>query len=285
MKKWLKIILLVGIALLLTAFLIVMGGKFWPKSLHGASIKGVQLRSQIWSGTIQITDDVIFPPWLKVTIEPGTKILFDKKPDIEGTGWTKYADAYIKDHNDPTGREGYGQSHFELAGKVSAIGTKDRPIIFTSAQAKPEYADWDQLVALRGSRFEYIELSYAHNGLNINGDNVTVKNSQIHDSLWSCVDIFSTDNVIENNKIYHCWHQGIGVKVVGKNTIKNNVIHDAQLSVNCENRANPILTTNSFEAAPMNPDCPQGTNNTETNRRADTAGGTYDGQLIYPANQ
>ncbi len=210
-------------------------------------------------------------------------VRFDKKPDIPNTGWTKWADAYIKDHNDPTGRKGYSQSHFDLTGKVIAVGTKAQPIAFTSAQSEPEYADWDQLILFGGSRLEYVDLAYARNGANIAGKNTSIRYSKIHNSLWSCIDIFSVQNTIENNEIYHCWHQAVGVKVRGDNIIRNNDIHDAQLAVNCENNANPIITDNRIAAAPIGPECSPGAGNTETTRDSDTVGGTYNGKVIYPS--
>lgn len=236
--------------------------------------------------------DTLFAPWVTLTIDPGTKIIFDKKPDISGTDWTKFADAYIKDHNDPTGHEGYSQSHFDLSAKIIAIGTKDKPIIFTSAQVNSEYGDWDELVLFGGSILDNVELAYSHNGVYIGrdgfpfdmGKSVTVKNSKFHDSLWSCIDVWSTSTVVTNNEVYHCWHQAIGIKGQGDSLIENNNIHDAQLSINCEDGAKPTINNNHFEAAPINNDCPEGAGNQNIERPADTQGGTYDGKLIYPAN-
>ncbi|MBI2427043.1 MAG: right-handed parallel beta-helix repeat-containing protein [Candidatus Kerfeldbacteria bacterium] len=257
---------------------------FPEKKVKDASVSGLSVRSEHWSGTIRVTGDINITPLKTLTIEPGTRILFEKDPDIEGTDWTNYADAYIKDHDDPTGREGYNDSHFHLFGKIIARGNAEQPIVFTSAQEQPEYADWDQLILLGGSELDFVEVSYAHNGVNISGENVRVTNSTVHDSLWSCVDIFSKNTTIENNEIYHCWHQAIGVKKESPNMIQNNTIHDALLAVNCEYGATPTIQNNTFEGAPTNPDCPIGTNNTETIRDANVAGGTYNGKLIYPAN-
>lgn len=275
-----KAIMLAGAALLAAAVFASTA-----TSVADASISGIQLRSQVWEGTIRIVEDTYFAPWATLRIKPGTKVLFEKRHDVEGTEWTKYADEFIRKHGDPTGREGYGKTHYTLSGKISALGTKDSPIIFTSAQAKPEYADWDQLVLLGGSRLEYVELAYAHNGANIDGDGVVIRNSKLHDSLWSCIDIFSTDNLIENNEVYHCWHQGIGVKKAGANLIRNNYVHDAQLSVNCEYGAKPTISGNRFRAAPLNPDCGEGSGNKEEPGEPDTIGGTYNGALIYPAKE
>lgn len=280
------------IGLIFIAILILVVLAYFPQSVSNVNVSGIHLRSQNWSGTITITGDTLFIPWVTLKIKSGTKILFDKNPDIPNTPWTKFADAYITDHNDPTGREGYNQSHFDLTARVVAVGTKDQPIVFTSAQAKPEYADWDQLVLFGGSILDNVEVSYAHNGVYAGTDGasfdggkvVTITNSSIHHSLWSCIDIWSANAIITNNEIYHCWHQAIGIKANGDDVISNNNIHDSQLSINCEKGATPKTINNHFEAAPINSDCPAGNNNEDVGRVADTIGGTYNGKLIYPSN-
>lgn len=263
----------------------------WPKTTINGSASGFYFRPQIWKGVIVIKGDTTIAPWVILTIDPGTRVLFQKGEDLPNTDWTKFADAYIKDHSDPTGRVGYNQSHFDLVGKIYAVGTKDQPILFSSAQLKPEYADWDQLVLFGGSILDYTEVSFAHNGVYV-GDEIfpwkksvttTITNSIIHDSLWSCVDIWSANTVIHDNQIYHCWHQAVGVKGVEISEIKNNFIHDAQLSINCENGGSPLIVDNHLEAAPISPDCPPGNNNKIIDRDRDTTGGIYNSVLIYPS--
>ena len=249
-------------------------------------VAGLQLTSQTWRGQVRVTGDITFAPIATLIIEPGTKILFDKKPDIAGTDWISHADAYIKDHNDPTGRKGYGKTHFSLTGKIIAKGTAAEKIIFTSAQDKPEYADWDELTLFHGSRLEYVEVAYAHNGVNVSQSDIQITNSTIHDSLWSCVDIYSKDILVEDNQIYHCWHQAVGTKKVGVGTtIRRNFIHDAQVGVNCENSSMPTIVDNKLVAAPIGEECGNGSNNEIIEQPADTTGGTYAGQLIYPSNK
>src|SRR3989338_8913494 len=281
MKKGLiTLVLLIILALAVT---IAYFASQYTVIQENTSISSIQLFNAEWRGTIHITGDTYFPPWNQLTITPGTQILFEKEPDIENTDWVSHADAYIKDHNDPTGREGYSKTHYELYGKIIALGTADQPILFTSAQTEPEYADWDELILASDSILDHVELAYAHNGININGNNIIIKNSKIHDSLWSCIDIFSINNQIENNEIYHCWHQAIGVKVKGVNTIEQNNIHDSQLSINCEFDANPSIRKNTFKSAPLNSECPKGEDNIDKVGKYDTAGGTYERKLVYPA--
>lgn len=282
-----KYIRFIGLGIGALVILGMLGFGAWflltPSERSGGTVSDLQIRSQQWSGVITIAGDTVFAPWATLTIQPGTRVQFEKNADIPNTDWTKFADAYIKDHNDPTGRVGYGKSHFFLYGKIIATGTSNLPIQFTSAQNVPEYADWEQVIARSGSVFEYIDLAYAHNGLNIDGDNVVVRNSKIHNSLWSCVDVYGTGTLVAENEIFYCWHQAVGVKVPGENRITGNTIHDAQLFVNCEHGANPTIENNTAIMAPINPECPEGSNNTITERPAQTKGGTYAEQLIYPA--
>src|SRR3990167_5474955 len=172
------------------------------------------------------------------------------------------------------------------AGKIIAKGTAAEKIIFTSAQDKPEYADWDELTLFHGSRLEYVEVAYAHNAVNVSQSDIQITNSTIHDSLWSCVDIYSKDILVEDNQIYHCWHQAVGTKKVSLNTIiRRNFIHDAQVGVNCENGSKPTIVDNKLTAAPIGEECGSGSNNEIIEQPADTIGGTYAGQLIYPSNK
>lgn len=278
-----KVFIILAIIFIFIIATVICSYIFTPAELNNTTTSGFKIRSQTWRGTITIKGDVYYAPWAQLTIEPGTKILFDKENDIEGTEWTKWADAYIKDHDDPTGRKGYKKSHFALYGKIIAIGTEINLITFASAQTKPDYADWDQLILREGSVLDYVEVAYAHNGVNVEGKNVQIKNSIIHDSLWSCIDIFSAGVVVEDNEVYHCWHQAIGTKAPGAIIIKNNQVHDANLSINCEHGAQPTIINNQFAAAPINSDCGQGADNIIQERLSDTQGGTYNGRLIYPA--
>lgn len=281
--------------LIIIVLLIVLGISiyvFTGEDLFNTNVGGFQLRSQKWSGTITIIEDVTFAPWATLNIDPGTRVMFDKKADGELGNWIENADAFIKDHNDPTGREGYEKTHFMIYGKIVAIGTKEKYIVFTSSKnipyldrsdVAPDYADWDQLILFSGSHLDYVDVSYAHNGVNIDGSGVVINNSIVHDSLWSCIDIFSTGNYVDNTEVYHCWHQAIGVKVKGENRIIGNYLHDAQLAVNCENGANPQVEMNRIKSASVSEDCKNSKDNFQEEGDYDTEGGTYDGRLIYPA--
>lgn len=234
-----------------------------------------------WSGLVDLNASVLLLPWQTLRIDPGTTVRFHKLADVNGTAWTPQADAYIKDHNDPTGRVGYQQSHFMIYGQVVAVGTKGAPIRFTSASPRPEYADWNQIVLASGSRLENVTAAYSHDGINVHGDHVVLRNVVAHDSLWSCIDSFGTDESYDHVEAYHCWHQAVGFKGGGSARLVDAFLHDAQLAVNCEGGAQPVLLNVTTRAAEVALTCPGGATTTLAGT-SDAAGGTYGGVLVYP---
>jgi hypothetical protein len=87
--------------------------------------------SEIWNGTINVTGDAYVRPWATLTIMPGTTIYIsplDKAP--------KFSTEVLPDgfnDNDPTRLKEYDETHISISGKIIALGTKEKPIIFTSA--------------------------------------------------------------------------------------------------------------------------------------------------------
>jgi len=235
-----------------------------------------------WEGTVRLDRSTYILPWQTLTIAAGTRIEFAKGSDIPGTPWSPHADAYIKDHDDPTGRVGYGLGHHELFGKIVALGTKENPVLFTSEAADPEYADWSQVILSTGSRLENVTVEYAHNGLLVKGDDVVLRNIVVRDSLWSCIDIFGARAQLRDIEASHCWHQAIGFKAGNGGLVSGAYLHDSNLAVNCEGGANPVLENLRTKAARIAPSCPAATALTEEPGVADTAGGTYGGVLVYP---
>jgi hypothetical protein len=96
---------------------------------HAITTSGVITSAETWSGTVLLTGDVTISPTGKLTIQPGTIIQSDPGADDQIGGADK--------------------SHIELivedGGSLSAIGTEDQPILFTSAVFAPDShapADW-----------------------------------------------------------------------------------------------------------------------------------------------
>ncbi|MHB8632998.1 MAG: hypothetical protein ACYDBQ_03390 [Thermoplasmatota archaeon] len=235
-----------------------------------------------WKGVVDVQQSIFVLPWDTLVIDPGTTIRFHALPDVNGTPWGPTSDGYVQEHNDPTGHVGYQASHFTIYGKIVAVGTQAQPIRFTSANATPGYADWDQLVLSSGSRLENVTVEYAHDGIDVQGDDVVLANVTAHDSLWSCIDVFGARARLRDVEAYHCWHQAVGFKGPGGGSLTNAFLHDSQVAVNCEDGANPTLAALRVRAAFMAPACPPVSGMTNLPGGADVAGGTYHGVLIYP---
>jgi hypothetical protein len=237
-----------------------------------------------WSGTVTLDHSVYLLPWQTLRIDPGTVVRFSKLPDQADSSWIPEADAYVKDHNDPTGHTSYRSTHFMVYGQIVAVGTKEAPIRFTSASATPEYADWNQLVLTGGSRLENVTAEYMHNGINVQGDNVVLRNVVAHDALWSCIDSFGAHVTMEHIEAYHCWHQAVGFKgeAASSDTLADAFLHDSQVSAHCEDGSQPTLVRMTLRAAYLAPDCGPGVGTVRLEGGADVAGGTYGGVLVYP---
>ncbi len=60
-------------------------------------------------------------------------------------------------------------------GKITALGTAEEPIIFTSSRSTTSAGDWQGIfVHNNGSRFEYCEFRYADTALTVSGNSVSV---------------------------------------------------------------------------------------------------------------
>jgi len=276
------VILIILVAVIGIGFFLAMD----TNTVKNADVSGVQLRSQIWEGTIHIRGTTRFVPGTRLTIKPGTSVLFHQGPKTNCREWARNADAFIRDHGDPTGKACYENNHYRLAGEIIANGTEDRPIIFTSAQQNPDFADWSQVSLFGISVIDHAEVSYSRNGLTILEPGSAVTNSRIHHSLWSCIDIFSSDTLIQGNEIFECWHQGVGIKDHSGNIIQDNFIHDVQSGINCE-RGNGVITNNHLASAGMliTPACGSSEGNTLETKDPSSPGGTYEGRLIYPSRE
>jgi len=106
-------------------------------------------KDTVWKGDILINGTVSVKKGVTLTIEPGTVVKF-KRLD--------------RDTN------GVGDGEILIEGRIVARGTKDKKIIFTSAEGKPKANDWSYVVILStGSEnvFEFAEFHYAFTGIQV----------------------------------------------------------------------------------------------------------------------
>ncbi len=177
-------------------------------------VRGVLHGEHVWQGVVYVEGDVTLEADAKLTILPGTKVLF------------------LPPGNDPNNRVEHPYfpgSELNVKGNVYAVGTATEPIIFAAAdpEAKPGY--WGA-INMNGSQetvFEYCIFRQADSAVHSRQSNVYIEHSifennlvgiRFHDSL-----ILIEHNLIRNN------HAGIrfhfGAPVVCENEFKDNDIN------------------------------------------------------------
>jgi parallel beta-helix repeat protein len=186
--------------------------------------------NQTWSGEVLITGDVFIRGDL--TILPGTIIRFEVGDD-QNTGEEIEPDGY--NDLDPTRLLEYEKVHSGLyvSGKLTAVGTPDEWILFTSAAEEPNYADWVSVgFGGDGSIIEYCIVEWSRNGITPgrNQPNTIIRNNVINYTLWGSISSGYSGAHIYNNEIWETGHEGIDVQ--GNDPlIENNVIHNANAGI------------------------------------------------------
>lgn len=201
-----------------------------------------------WEGDVTVTGDVFVPEGVTLTIAPGAKIRFRKiEPD---------SDRNLFGTESPY----YPQAEIIVLGRLIARGTPDKPILFTSADGKPQPADWGTLNFLgsKGNVIENCRIEYAYNGVHGHGAQVLIKNSTFVKTAVAIsvkkeeeakgtpgfgipADIVVSGNLIENNK------GGINVRmskaVITGNTIRDNKLFGIWIKEQCQGEISRNLIT------------------------------------------
>lgn len=125
-------------------------------------------RDTTWSGTIIISGDIYIPPEVTLTVAPGTIVKF-KKIDANSDQNLFHADSPY-----------YPEAELIIRGKLIARGTPKKQIVFTSAEMRPNPADWGAINFLgsEGNVVEYTKIYCAYNGIHAHGSSVRVTNSE-----------------------------------------------------------------------------------------------------------
>jgi hypothetical protein len=137
---------------------------------------------QTWSGLVKISGVVTVKKHAHLTIAPGTRIEFAR---IDRDG------------------DAIGDAEILVEGSLTAVGTKEAPIVFTSGEREPKRADWKYLYldfAQKGE-IEYIVSEYAYSGIQVHFCRASVKNSVFRHNVDGVR--FSTVNIeVSGNRIY-----------------------------------------------------------------------------------
>lgn len=184
-------------------------------------------RDTTWSGDVLVTGDVHVPEGITLTVAPGTRVKFRKLGEN--------SDRNLFGTDSPY----YEQAEVIVTGRLIARGTAKKPIIFTSAEAKPQPGDWSALNFLggKGNVVEHCLIDYAYNGVHGHGAEILIRNNVFRKCAVAIsvkreddakgtpgfgisADITVANNLIEDNK------GGVNVRiskaVITDNTIRNN---------------------------------------------------------------
>jgi parallel beta-helix repeat protein len=208
--------------------------------------KGTITSDTTWSGEILIKGDVEIAKGATLTITPGTIIRFAK---IEPHGPANLYDK-AKAKN-----VAFERAELIVRGKLLARGTKDKMIVFTSAEGSPHAGDWGAINFQDSADniVEYCEISYGDTGVHGHGVQAAVANSHLHDNgvaigfknvkehrTQGSMNIFN-NRIVGNGGGVLC---GKGTRAaISKNEISNNRIYGifGKKAYSCHVRFNNIV--------------------------------------------
>lgn len=200
--------------------------------ISNQAIKGFIFINQVWEGEITINGDITILPFASVWVQPGTKVLFTPNIDLCKGGEGDILDEMTI--SDPTATKEYAKTHtsINVLGNLTAIGTENEKIIFTSASKNPKETDWNGIIFYGKQASGFLEnciFSFAHYGPAVHlTDNVYIYNSLITNCFWGGLHAFLASPVFINNEIAACGHEGIDLHESGAiiygNTIKDSLV-------------------------------------------------------------
>ncbi len=213
-------------------WVLVVGLRFVvPAEVSNTTRSGTYVGSQVWSGQILVTGDTLILG--KLIVLPGTIVRFAVQDDTRGGDETP-PDGY--NDRDPTRLLLYAQTHSELdvLGTLTAVGTREKNIVFTSASSTPALADWVGISPLGDeSRIEYARIEWSRHGIGLGTKrtpHTIFKNNILTHTLWGPLSLGSSGAQAYDNEIFDCGHEGIDVQG-GNPIIRGNYVHDCHAGI------------------------------------------------------
>ncbi len=167
-------------------------------SIHAKDIKGeLSGKLTVSSSPYHVKGDIIIPPDKTLTIPAGVVIKFDTV------------------------------AVFEVRGKLIAVGTTQKPILFTSGQKKPQPNDWKGIFftnsADNKSVLKFCRIEYARTGVRVISTSPTISNCEIKNGEDNGILLKTSRSEISFNVIQQNKNDGI-VAENFKGKIENNKI-------------------------------------------------------------
>lgn len=137
---------------------------------QGQVVSGTLHGDLVWQGEVLISGDVVLEEDVRLTILPGTRVLFLSSEDGQGA---------LSEHPYFPGNE------LLIKGYVTAIGTPESPIVFASANPAAKAGSWGA-INLEGSPeaiFEYCLFRQADSAVHSRESNVYIEQSIFEENL------------------------------------------------------------------------------------------------------
>ena len=196
-------------ALLLTACLSTQ-----PRHLAGETVIDCEAR---WSGEVRVEGRVIVTRTGSLEIAPGTRVSFVPF-DEDG--------------------DGIGDGELLVEGSLRALGSRDRPIVFTTAAANPQPSDWKYLYLdfAQHGELAHVISEYAYSGVQVHFCRAGIRDSIFRHNVDGVR--FSTVNLeLEHNDIYDNTHGIRYEERRGKARVRFNNIRDNDIGIFAVTRA------------------------------------------------
>jgi len=150
-----------------------------------------------WSGTVVLRGQNVVRRGVTLTILPGTVVKF----------------AWIDEDGD-----NIGDGELTVEGRFIAKGTKEQPILFTSAREKPAMKDWTfvQISVSKDSLVEHCIFEYGFSGLQIHYSTANIRQNLFRYNFEG-IRFSTTDILIEANDIVDNYY-GIRCEANGSRT-------------------------------------------------------------------
>lgn len=177
--------------------LLLLGTSAWAADQPLLLDKAYITKDTTWSGTVILRGQNVVRRGTTLTILPGTVIKF----------------AWIDEDGDDI-----GDGELTVEGRLIARGTKEKPILFTSAKESPVPKDWTfvQISVSRDSVVEHCIFEYAFSGLQVHYSTATIRQSLFRHN-YEGIRFSTTDIVIEHNDIVNNYY-GIRCEANGSRT-------------------------------------------------------------------
>jgi len=164
-----------------------------------------------WSGEVRIRGTVTVKKEGSLTILPGSRILFER---VDNDG------------------DNIGDAEIYVEGTLLAQGTAAEPILFSSAAARPQAADWKfiYLDYARRAELAHIIAEYAYSGVQVHFCKASILDSEFRYNVDGVR--FSTVNIeIARNRIHHNTHGIRYEERRGAGSVHHNEIVDNEIGI------------------------------------------------------